>query len=183
MTASIDKCEKCGMNLEHIVELTVKAVRDHDAKNKKSKQDRRLRNIRLLLENFQELQEHCKKAIYKFNPQQKENAIDILDELLDQTDDVYISAIKRSITRTSILVSHIKAMMDLYKLYCENAKKKEDQRGYRILYALYFEEADIEEIMKKENISQSTYYRDVNRATNKLSALVFGIDGVFKSDD
>lgn len=183
MTASNDKCDKCGMNPDHIVALTVKAVREYDAKNKKSKQDRRLRNMKLLLENYRMLQDHCKNAIYKFNQQTREDAIDILDELTDKEDDIYIESIKRSVTRTSIIVAHIRAMMDLYKLYCERAKKKEDQRGYRVLNAIYFEDAGVEEIMERENISQKTYYRDVNRASNKLSALIFGVDGVFKTDD
>nr|WP_092074962.1 DUF1492 domain-containing protein [Dendrosporobacter quercicolus]NSL49590.1 DUF1492 domain-containing protein [Dendrosporobacter quercicolus DSM 1736]SDN23957.1 hypothetical protein SAMN04488502_11546 [Dendrosporobacter quercicolus] len=170
--------ERISSKHEQIIKLAVKAVREYDEEQRKSKHDKRLRNTKLLLDNFQALQEHCKNAIYDIK-MAKENAIDILDELLDKEDDVYIESIKRSVTRTSIIVSHVNAMLDIYEIYCQKARKADERRGHRVLKATYFEDISIEEIMKKENISQKTYYRDVNRASDRLSALIFGIDGIF----
>jgi hypothetical protein len=92
--------------------------------------------------------------------------------------DIYIESIKKSITRTYIILAHIDQMLKLYKIYYETSGKAEDERRYRILQAVYLDGEKITEICEIEGIDESTYYRDIREACGKLSALIFGIDGI-----
>lgn len=169
------------MSKEQIAKWAVEAALEYldkqRLKQKKSRYDRRLRNTRLLLKNYDLLKSHCDKSV--FNLQHvSENAIDVLDSLdrLDST--AYIESIKRSVTKTYIIINHIDTMLELYDAYCQKSKREEDKRRYRVLTAYYFEGLDMSEIMARENIEERTYYRDNRDAIEKLSALIFGIDSL-----
>ena len=164
---------------QELIEFTVKAIREYDAKQQRSRHDRRLRNTRLLLKNYLLLQEHCKEAIYeKQKPDVSENAIDVFDVIESYDRDSYVRAIKGSVTRTKIILAHIDNMMQIYNVLCYQSSRPEDQRRYRVAYATYFENVNILTICKKEAIDKSTYYRDIREAVETLSALFFGIDGL-----
>ena len=75
-------------------------------------------------------------------------------------------------------MAHIDQMLKLYKIYCENSGKVEDERRYRIIQAVYFDRQKIADLCESEGIDESTYYRDIREACSKLSALIFGIDGI-----
>ena len=49
---------------------------------------------------------------------------------------------------------------------------------YRVLRAYYFDDCNIQDIVNAEKIDERTYYRDMKDAREKLSALIFGIDGL-----
>lgn len=173
------------MRKDQIIELAVKAAlewqQEQQRKQKKSRYDRRLRNTRLLLKNYRLLKDHCDNSV--FNLQQAAeaeagNAIDILDALNKCNGDIYIQSIKNSVSRTKIIINHIEVMLRLYKIYCDMSEKKEDQRRYRVMLAVYFEQTKIDDICKAENIDRRTYFRDTNDACEKLSALIFGFDGL-----
>lgn len=171
------------MNKEEIIEIAVKAAAEYLEKRRqkevKSRHDKRLRNTRLLLKNYNLFKEHCQKSVY--NVQQAataENAIDILDDLENYDRTTYIQSIKKSVTRTGIILTHIDTMLNLYRVYCESSPKEEDARRYRILKAHYLDGYKISAIVENENIDERTYYRDMKDACDKISALVFGIDGI-----
>ena len=176
------------MNKDQIIELAAKvaveAVREYDQKQIKSRHDKRLRNTKLLLENYILLHDHCQNAVYDkqqiINSEMIDSAsaLDILDSIDKYDKDAYIESIKKSTIRTRIILAHVDAMLELYHVYCERSKKKEDIRRYRVLTATYFEEQTPEEIAEAENIDERTYYRDMRDAREKVSALIFGIDGL-----
>jgi len=165
------------MDRGQIVELAVKAVREYDEKHRKSRQDRRLRNTRLLLKNYILLQEHCRKAVYD-KTDTVENAIDVFDAIEDLDRTTYVLAIKKSVARTQIILTHIEEMMKIYKILCDVSSKPEDQRRYRVAMNTFFQKTDIKAICEQENIDKSTYYRDIRESCEKLSALFFGVDGL-----
>lgn len=168
------------MTKEEIIALTVKAVREYDEKQSKSRYDRRLRNTKLLLENYNLLKKHCENAIY--DKQQviecEDNAIDILDSLDKCESDTYIESIKTSTIRTKIILAHIGEMLDMYEVYCQRLKRKGDDRRHRVLKAAYLDEKEPEEIALIEGVDERTIFRDMKDAREKLSALIFGIDGL-----
>ncbi len=147
----------------------------------KSRYDRRLRNTKLLLKNYQMFKEHTKNAVFE-TTRLDENAIDILDEVYENTgnDNLYVESIKRSVTRTSIILTHIRDMLRLYEAYCTNSTKIEDQRRYRVIESLYITDTPmtIKEVAMQECIDDRTVYKDIDAACEKLSALIFGIDGI-----
>ncbi|MCL2856187.1 MAG: hypothetical protein FWE19_00485 [Oscillospiraceae bacterium] len=143
--------------------------------------DRRLRNTRLLLDNYRSFVAHVNYAVYEVVPT-KESAIYILDlmEVYDDMDSMVIESIKRTTARTAVIVSHIDEMLKIYRVMCETSKKPEDIRRFRIIRALYIEdeEMSIQALSEQESVDIRTVYRDRDIALERLAALFFGIDGM-----
>ncbi len=149
-------------------------------RERKSRYDRRLRNTKLLLRNFRMFKEHCENAVFDA-AQLDENAIDILDLMWDRDNaDTMVESIKKSAQRTAIIMRHITDMLALYETYCFRSGKPEDARRYRVIESLYISDkpASVSKIAAREQIDERTVYKDVDAATEKLSALIFGIDGL-----
>ncbi|GBG57779.1 hypothetical protein SPFL3102_01498 [Sporomusaceae bacterium FL31] len=157
----------------------MKYIEQNRKKQVKSRQDRRLRNTKLLLKNYNLLKNHINKSIFSIKQVAKsENAIDVLDTLDDCDSNTYINSIKRSVARTYIIIAHIDEMLELYKYYCLQSGNIEDERRLRILHAYFFYKRKIEEILEEEKIDERTFYRDIRKVCSKLSSLIFGIDGL-----
>lgn len=142
--------------------------------------DRRLHNTKLLLSNYRMLQENAEKSVYG-RSQMKESAADILCNMMNLYDDeVIVDAIKRSATRTAIIISHVDTMLELYEAYCLKAEGEMESRRYEIIKDLYIEKQTltVEQIAKKWNVSKGTVYSDIKIAIERLSALIFGVDGL-----
>jgi len=160
-TELIDRIAKA--TLEYNDKLKVKAV--------KSRHDRRLRNTKLLLKHYNHLKDHIDKAIYCGA------AIDVLDEIDDIDEFIYINSIKNSIKRTNIIMSHIRAMLEIYQIYCEKNGDIEERRN-RVLREYYFNNKKLGDIAIAENVDERTCLRDLRAAEDRLSALIFGIDSI-----
>ncbi len=159
----------------------LKAFEQERKKEYSSKCDRRLRNTRLLLRNYHMLKEHARNSVFG-RAQMEESALDILESMMAIYDnEIIIESIKRSATRTAVIVSHIETMFGLYEVYCDKSRTREiDMRRYEVIWDMYMAEEvlSVEEISKKQNISIRNVYKDVKTATEKLSALIFGVDGL-----
>lgn len=143
--------------------------------------DRRLRNTKLLLRNYHMLKEHAENSVFG-RTQMEESAMDILESMMSMYDnEVIIDSIRRSASRTAIIVSHIEVMLGLYESYCEKSTSSEvDKRRYNVLWDRYMAEHPLnaKEIATKYNMSKENVYSDLNIATERLSALIFGVDGL-----
>lgn len=150
-------------------------------KAQKSRYDKRLRNTKLLLRNYRMFKEHTESAVFEAS-QLDENAIDILDMMWEQSSngEVFVESIKKSVARTRIIMTHVTDMLDLFESYCYRSNKPEDSRRYRVINALYINDNAMtaREIASTEGIDDRTVYKDVDAACEKLSALIFGIDGI-----
>lgn len=143
--------------------------------------DRRLRNTRLLLKNYHMLKEHAERSVFG-RTQMEESALDILQSMMSMYDnEMIIESIKRSATRTAIIIAHIDTMVGLYEVYCEKSSNPEiEKRRFEILHEMYLSETAMQmrEIAKLHNISVRTAYEDLKIALERLSALIFGVDGL-----
>lgn len=142
--------------------------------------DRRLHNTKLLLRNYHMLKDNTENSIYG-RSQMQESAADILCSMMNMYDDeVIVDAIKRSATRTAIIVSHIDTMLRLYKVYCDKSSNDLDRRRYEVIYDMYIagHALSVKEIAKKQNMSRESVYTDLKIAIERLSALIFGVDGL-----
>lgn len=143
--------------------------------------DKRLRNTKLLLRNYHMLKEHAENSVFG-RTQMEESALDILESMMSiYNDEVIIQSIKNSATRTAIIVSHIETMFGLYYSYCDRSTNREiDLRRYNVVWDMYMadETLSAEEIAGKQNISTRNVYADIKVATERLSALIFGVDGL-----
>lgn len=151
-------------------------------KNERGKRaDRRLRNTKLLLRNYHMLKEHAENSVFG-RTQMEESAIDILESMMSIYDnEIIIDSIKRSATRTAVIVSHIETMFGLYEAYCSKAPNREiEMRRHEVVWDMYMADdvLSAKEIADKQNISTRNVYEDIKVATERLSALIFGVDGL-----
>jgi hypothetical protein len=168
-----------------ITKMAVESVMEYNEKQRSkqiaARHDKRLWNTRLLLRNYQLLKKHTEKAVCESDPPEiKKSAIDILDEIDDLDKTTYINSIKQSVAKTKIILAHIDEMMKIYKACCETSGRYEDIRRYRIIEYTYFcdPKPKIADVCSTEGIDISTFYRDSRDSCEKLSALIFGIDGL-----
>lgn len=143
--------------------------------------DRRLRNTKLLLRNYHMLKEHAENSVFG-RTQMEESALDILESMMSMYDnEVVIESIKRSATRTAVIVSHIETMFGLYEAYCNKAPDRDiEMRRYEVVWDMYMADDALsaKEIAEKQSISTRSVYEDIKIATERLSALIFGVDGL-----
>lgn len=142
--------------------------------------DRRLHNTKLLLRNYKMLKENADHSIFG-RSQMEESAADILCSMMNIYDDeVIVDSIKRSATRTAIILSHVENMLNLYQAYCEKSSNELDGRRYEVIYDMYIAEETLsaKEIAEKHRMSKENVYADSRIAVERLSALIFGVDGL-----
>lgn len=146
----------------------------------KRKADKKLHNTKLLLRNYRMLEIHSENSVFR-RAQMSESAADILESMMTMTsDELVVESIRKSATRTSIIVGHIKTMLEMFKICCERSSNELDLRRYDVIYGLYIAELKVtrKEIAEKWSVSVDTTYSDEKIAIERLSALLFGVDGL-----
>ncbi len=181
-----------GMNTTDIIKLASEAgakaaletLEKEKKKSLKEWHDRRLFNTKLLLKNYRMLNEHINSAVYeseKLDDCMGESAEDILELMWQATDtSTVVKSIKESVERTKTIMAHVNTMLELYETFCEKSTKEEDCRRWRVTKMMYIspEIISAEEIAKREHIEKRTVYRDVEASVERISALIFGINGL-----
>ena len=169
---------------ELAVQEGIKAYHREAEDQRRVAMDKRLRNTKLLLKNFRELEAHSNNAVFEMSQVQDGDLFDILDLMTrDSTElDMQVESIKSSVGRTQLIVEHVREMLTIYKLSCDRSDKPEDKRRYRTIERLYLLEEpwSAQEIADKEGIDISTVYKDLNEAVRRLTALIFGVDGIYR---
>ena len=159
----------------------VKAYEQERKKEHGKRTNKRLRNTKLLLRNYHMLKEHAENSVFG-RTQMEESALDILESMMNMYDnEVIIESIKRSATRTAIIVSHIETMFGLYDAYCEKSTNQDiDRRRYNVVWDKYMAEPvlTVKDIATKNNMSKENVYSDLRVAEERLTALIFGVDGL-----
>lgn len=171
------------MNQAEVAEIAARVaieyVQKEQERNRKSQRDRRLRNTRLLLKNYRRFAVHASTLKIELSE------IDMLEQadMLDQ--DFAIESIKRSKERTLAIVKFVDQMLKVYRLLCESTGRAEDMRRYETVYQMYIapNKMTADEIAECHSVDRSTVFRDIKAATNALTALFFGVDGVWQSCD
>lgn len=151
------------------------------AEERKHRRKRKLRNTELLLRNYHMLKENAENSVFG-RSQMEESAADILEEMMSlYNDEVIVESIKNSATRTAIIMSHVDTMISLYHTYCERAENSDiEMRRYDVLWDRYLvdEPLNVESISKKHHMTKQNVYADLKIATERLTALIFGVDGL-----
>lgn len=151
------------------------------AEERKHRRKRKLRNTELLLRNYHMLRENAENSVFG-RSQMEESAADILEEMMSlYNDEVIVDSIKNSATRTAIIMSHVDTMISLYHTYCERAENSDiEMRRYDVLWDRYLadEPLNVESISKKHHMTKQNVYADLKIATERLTALIFGVDGL-----
>lgn len=158
----------------------IERLETEQEKARKERRDKRLRNTKMLLQNYRCFKDCVENSIFDINQMAKEDALEILDLMWEGSVSLQVDSIRQSVVRTAVIVEHINSMLEIYKIYCERSNKNEDKRRCRVIYALYINPVPdtIEDLAKQEGVEMRTIYKDIDVAVGTISTLVFGIDGL-----
>ncbi|MGD9678414.1 MAG: hypothetical protein AB7V16_08735 [Vulcanibacillus sp.] len=156
-------------------ETAIEYLEKEKQKNHKYKNDRRLRNTKLLLRNYRNFKDHIGDVKTELEGLNRLDPNDFF-----QDNELAIESIKRSKERTLALVRFVDQVLLSYRIKCEESGDPVEERRYKIIYSLYIsdEKKSIDEIVACDFLDRSTVFRDINRAVEALSVLIFGIDGL-----
>lgn len=180
ITLSVDEIKAMRKESAEIgARMALEKIEKEKKKAQKQLNDKRLHNTKLLLKNYKMLKMNAENSIFG-QSQMKESAADILCNMMSIYDDgVIVDSIKRSATRTAIIIAHIEEMLELYKVYCDRGNEIEKRR-YKVLYDIYIsdEELSVQDIAKLQKMSKESVYSDLKISIKRLTALIFGIDSL-----
>jgi len=157
-------------------ETAVKRMAREDRVNKKKKQDRRVHNTRLLLRNYRSLKEGVENAVYE----KSENIESILGDIEGtDKDELVVESIKRTAGRTAVILAHIDKMLDVHRVYC-NKQDPVLRRQHKVIMAMYVNKTKKTraELAQEYGVSTVTIHNDIKAASERLSALLFGVEGL-----
>lgn len=175
----INKADIIKLAAEAGAKAALEAWEKQWKEKQREQKNMRLWNTRMLLRHYNSLKKYCENAVYdRQTAAVSESPVEILETLGNCSKETYIESIKSSVQRTRVIMTHVEAMLQIYKIFCDSSDRLEDKRRYRILTATYFDGIKIEDICIVEKIDRSTYYRDNRETTEMLSALIFGVDGL-----
>lgn len=186
--------------IEKIIEQTAKLtaekiyakMRSDNAKEQESLFDKRLYNTKLLLEHYRLFKEHAENAVFELTrlDEAELTAIEIMDSMWQSAGpgrgEIAIESIAKSTLRTQIVIKHIDEMLGIYEAYCYRSGKPENERRWDVINTMFILPMPVgksktelyEELAAKHFTSARQIQRDINDSMEKITALLFGIDGI-----
>ena len=186
--------------IEKIIEQTAKLtaekiyakMRSDNAKEQESLFDKRLYNTKLLLEHYRLFKEHAENAVFELTrlDEAELTAIEIMDSMWQSAGpgrgEIAIESIANSTLRTQIVIKHIDEMLGIYEAYCYRNGKPENERRWDVINTMFILPLPVgksktelyEELAAKHFTSTRQIQRDINDSIEKITALLFGIDGI-----
>jgi len=142
-------------------------------------------NMRTLMENYLDLVEHYEKIQYRAKDLEDylEN-MDIYDvDTETEEGEIRIEAIKRSKTRTLIMVTQIQAAIGMLK---RDMEQKDEIEKYQTVCLLYMDKGKqgmkfakrVNAVAEDVKCDPGTIRRWNNEMLNKLAVKLFGVDGL-----
>lgn len=170
-----EELQKALREMEDRIIATVKEELN-PVKREDKRYKNKLHNTKLLLKNYSKFKEHCDSAQFTAKNLIDNELLDMLED--DSNDQVYIQSILRTKERTAIMLNHIKNVLDYYTFLAEKNNDNANARRCKALHYMYIDKMKLEQIADALNINERTVWKDVNRAVEEISPLLFGIDGL-----
>jgi hypothetical protein len=167
---------KGQLNIEETINKAAKesakqAIKEFDKEKRQEQKKKVFHNTRLLLKHYNDLKQHVDNAI--------DDVTRLESDLVDlgdiERDELYILSIKRSKSKTLIMIAHIDMAMNILR---QKQIKLSSTEKYETLIMFYIDEVSYEDIVKHFNCGINTPRRWINDMVNELSILLFGIDGL-----
>ncbi|ADK16690.1 helix-turn-helix domain-containing protein [Clostridium ljungdahlii] len=156
---------------ETIKRAAKEAIKEFDQEKKEEKRKNVFHNTKLLLEHYNDLVSHVNNAIDDVN--KLEQDLEDIDDL--DRDELYILSIKKSKSKTLIMIAHIDMAMEVLK---KKQHKMCSPEKYRALELFYLKEKTYEEVAERLSCGVVTARRWIREMTDELSIQLFGIDGL-----
>lgn len=161
-------------------EVAIATLDKERKKDRRDMVDRRLRNTKLLLKNYRLFRAHADNAVYEI--EESITPMQILEDLMmpGRDSSMIVESVKNSVARTVTLVRHIETMLKLYQAYCYMSGSEIEERRWRVIEALYITEpaSTIPDLSKAEGVVDRVIYNDIDAASERIAALMFGVDGI-----
>jgi hypothetical protein len=163
---------KSQINIEETInKAAIKAIKEYDKEKKLEERRKVFHNTKLLLTHYNDLKQHVENAIADITQLESD-----LIELGDiERDELYILSIKRSKSKTLIMIAHIDMALDILK---EKQIKLCSLEKYEALKEVCINKITHEEMATKLYCNERTIRRWINEMVNELGILLFGIDGL-----
>lgn len=156
------------MNNKEIIKEAIREYRKEEQNKAKKNIEH---NTKLLMKNYNSFQQFVDNAITSAKD------LDINIEGLEP-DELYIYSIKKSKTRTILMLAQIDVALDLLK---RKQKRLKTMIKYKAFKRFYIDEKTIRDIAEELHCSELTIRRYINEMTQNLGIYLFGADGLIKS--
>lgn len=145
--------------------------RRQNKKQKKVENKRRLRNTRLLLENYRDIHDHIHLS--------EVTEIQAMNYEIEHGTVIRLDSIGKYHDKSRMLVKYLNMALDVYKERCSSWDEAAYRR-WRTIEWLYLSTTHLSEseIANYYHVDRSQINRDKDRAINELSVLLFGIDAI-----
>lgn len=158
------------------------------AERQKATRDKQMMNVtKVLLKKYRDFKIMADKTLVDAASVEEESddigLIEAIESLMQYGVDkreLDIVSNQKRVYRTRALMAHVDVMLEAYRIRCARALNQDEQRRYRVIYALYIsdEPKSAADVADEEHIGMTTVYDTVNKAINDLSILIFGVDGI-----
>lgn len=165
MLMSLDK-----QTIEEITKTVLKEVRKQQDKQNHHHKDRRLRNTKILVENYRMLSKHCEGIGAD---------LEIYEEYVFDPAQLELHTLMKYKAKTKKMLNYFDGMLSTYKEFCQKTGPMADRR-FKIFYALYIDEdkKSADDVADFYNLDRSTVFRDAKKATQEMSIFLFGLDSL-----
>lgn len=156
--------------IELIAQEAIKQFNAQQKKHKKAENDWRLRNTKLLLENYHRLKDHCDDIDQQI--QEYEDTVFNLEELTLET-------LMRYKIKTAKMMRHFDRMLKHFETDSQYGTE-EQHRRYKVIHYRYLSSnrLPIQKLCEMYNVEQGVIYRDTRTAIKDLSVYLFGIAAI-----
>lgn len=162
---SIDK-----ETLNEVTKVVMKEMIKIQTKKTNHHKDRRLRNTKLLVENYRLLSKHCEGI---------DADLEIYETLVYDPTQLELHTLMKYKAKTKRMLNYFDSQLDRYKDFCSKTGPMA-QRRYKVLYSMYIDEhkKSADDVASFYNLDRSTVFRDAKKATEELSIFLFGLDSL-----
>lgn len=164
-------------------EAALEALREFRKEEKEKTRKGRLRNTRLLMDNYLNFIEHYENI--------RESALEAIEDIEERElnfddavmGDIIIESIKRTKLRTRVMIRHIETVTSMLKADMEAKGEPEKYQAIELLYMdeckkdLKFNER-VSVTAEQLNCHEATVRRWNNEMIDKLAIKLFGVDGL-----
>lgn len=144
----------------------------------KSVSDKKFKNTKLLLKQYRALHDYAENAVYGTEQLESFQVSDLISGITE-SDKFKVESVQNQVAYTKTIMSHVETMLGIYRNKCLASGKEEVCRRWRVIERMYIAgdaQPDISSIAISEVIDGRTVYKDIDKACDELSNLIFGID-------
>ncbi|MCK1996810.1 hypothetical protein MPH47_06140 [Psychrobacillus psychrodurans] len=160
---------------EQVIRLAKDVFEKSEAERTKKVQDNRLRNVKLLLQNYHNFKVHAERI--KEQVSERVAREWTIAQAIEDSHDL-LKSVKQTKQRTLAMIGYIDDILEVYRLLCEKSDNVEEQRRYRTIHLRFMQQETIETIATLQNISSRSVYVDIQKSIETLAVLMFGLDSM-----